>query len=122
MLHITCGGQNAESRNFLDDALKTGVEFDVIGESYYPRWHGTLEDLRNNLTDLAGRYRKEIIIVEYSAPNVRQINDIVRGVPNGQGMGTFIWEPTSGALFDREGNTKPEIDTYVEIAGDHAGK
>ncbi len=120
MLHIACGGQNAQSRNFLDNVLKRGVEFDVIGESYYPRWHGTLEDLRNNLNDLARRYKKPIVVVEYSAPNVRQINDIVRGLPNGKGIGTFIWEPTSGALFDRKGNAKPEIDAYVEMARDYA--
>jgi arabinogalactan endo-1,4-beta-galactosidase len=120
MLHIACGGQNAQSRDFLDNALKRGVEFDVIGESYYPRWHGTLEDLRKNLNNLARRYKKPIVVVEYSAPNVRQINDIVRGLPNGGGIGTFIWEPTSGALFDRKGNTKSDIDGYVEMAKDYA--
>src|SRR5208283_3650509 len=104
------GGQNTESRSFLDKVLTQGVEFDIIGQSYYPKWHGRLDDLRANLTDLAGRYKQDIMVVEYSVPSVRQINDIVRSLPGGKGLGTFIWEPTKWegpALFDAKGNTKP---------------
>jgi arabinogalactan endo-1,4-beta-galactosidase len=125
MIHLACGGQNAQSRAFLGKALAQGVEFDVIGQSYYPKWHGTLADLKSNLTDLAGRYKQDIILVEYSVPSVRQINDIVRGLPNGKGLGTFIWEPTrwqGPALFDQKGNTKPEIDTYLKMAQDYGAK
>jgi arabinogalactan endo-1,4-beta-galactosidase len=122
MVHLACGGQNAQSRWFLDRAIAQGVEFDLIGQSYYPRWHGTLEDLKSNLADLAQRYKQPIVLVEYSTPNVRQINDIVRNLPNGKGLGTFIWEPTNGALFDSKGAAKPEIDAYPEMAKDYGGK
>ena len=46
MLHIALGGQNDESVFFIDQMLARGVHFDVIGLSYYPKWHGTLDDLR----------------------------------------------------------------------------
>ncbi len=90
--------------------------------SYYPKWHGTLADLNANLTDLAGRYPQKIIVVEYSVPNVRKINDIVHSLPGGKGLGTYIWEPTrweGPALFDKNGNTKPEIDVYEKMAKDY---
>jgi arabinogalactan endo-1,4-beta-galactosidase len=119
MLHLAWGGQNAQSRSFLDKALAQSVEFDIIGQSYYPKWHGTLDDLEANLTDLSGRYKQEIIVVEYSVPDIRQINDIVHGLPGGKGLGTFIWEPTKWegpALFDAKGSTKPEIEVYRELA------
>jgi arabinogalactan endo-1,4-beta-galactosidase len=122
MLHLAWGGQNAQSRSFLDKALAQGVEFDIIGQSYYPKWHGTLDDLRANLTDLAARYKQDIIIVEYSVPNVRQINDIVHGLPSGKGLGTFIWEPTKWegpALFDVKGSTKPKIGEYPKMAEEY---
>jgi arabinogalactan endo-1,4-beta-galactosidase len=122
MLHLAWGGQNAQSRSFLDKALAQGVEFDIIGQSYYPKWHGTLDDLRANLTDLAGRYKQDIIVVEYSVPNVRQTNDIVHGLPGGKGLGTFIWEPTKWegpALFDAKGNTKPEIEVYPKMSKEY---
>ena len=122
MLHLAKGGQNADSRWFLDHVLVGGVEFDLIGQSYYPRWHGTLEDLKANLTDLATRYKQPIIVVEYSAPNIKEINDIVHGLPNGKGLGTFIWEPTSGALFDRTGKTKEQINVYDELAREYQAR
>ncbi|MHB1034053.1 MAG: glycoside hydrolase family 53 protein [Pirellulales bacterium] len=118
MLHLACGGQNAQSRAFLDKVAAQDVKFDVIGQSYYPRWHGTLVELKANLADLAARYPQDIAVVEYSVPKVQEINDIVREVPNGKGLGTFIWEPTGWAgpaLFDREGNTKPEMDVYPTL-------
>jgi arabinogalactan endo-1,4-beta-galactosidase len=115
MLHLAWGGQNEKSRWFLDNALKRGLDFDLIGQSYYPRWHGTLEELRSNLTDLASRYRQGIIVVEYSTPHVREVNEIVRSLPGGKGLGTFIWEPTHpahGNLFDREGRALPALQEY----------
>jgi arabinogalactan endo-1,4-beta-galactosidase len=118
MVHLAWGGQNAQSRAFLDKALAQGLQFDILGQSYYPKWHGTLEDLNANLTDLARRYKQPIIVVEYSVPNIREINDIVRGLPNGKGLGTFIWEPTKWkgpALFDVKGKTKPEIEVYADM-------
>ena len=93
MLHLAWGGQNAESRSFLDQAGTRRLEFDIIGQSYYPQWHGTLDDLKANLTDLAGRYPQESCR-RVLRPDIRQINDIVRDLPGGKGLGTFIWEPT----------------------------
>ena len=122
MIHLACGGQNAKSRWFLDRVLERDVDFDLIGQSYYPKWHGTLDDLKANLTDLAGRYEKPIIVVEYSVPNIREINNIVRELPNGRGLGTFIWEPTKwhgGALFDQHGSTRTEIDIYAKMAREY---
>ena len=57
------------------------AEFDVPAQSYYPWWQGTLDDLKANLTDLAGRYKQDIIVVEYAAPHIREINEIVHGLP-----------------------------------------
>ena len=122
MIHLAWGGQNKQSRSFLDKALAQGVDFDILGQSYYPKWHGTLDDLKANLTDLARRYKRDIMLVEYSVPNIREINDIVHGLPSGKGLGTFIWEPTKwrgGALFDGKGNTRPEIDIYANMAREY---
>jgi arabinogalactan endo-1,4-beta-galactosidase len=119
MLHLACGGQNAESRAFLEHVIAAGVDFDIIGQSYYPRWHGTLADLKANLTDLAQRYRQPVVVVEYTVPNVKEINDIVHQLPGGKGLGTFIWEPANGALFDRQGATKPAIEIFPKLAAEY---
>ena len=64
MIHIDRGGDNAGARWFYDHLLEQGVDFDVIGLSFYPFWHGTLTDLRDNLHDLAARYDRDIVVVE----------------------------------------------------------
>ena len=117
LLHIALGGQNDESVFFLNNMLSRGVYFDVIGESYYPKWHGTLDDLRNNLTDLATRYSKDIIVVEYSQLK-KEVNDIAFDLPNDRGKGTMIWEPlnTWEKIFDENGNSNELILTYDEIS------
>jgi len=68
MIHIDRGGDNPGSRWFFDHLLAQNVNFDIIGLSYYPWWHGTLSDLEFNTYDLAQRYGKEIVIVETAYP------------------------------------------------------
>ncbi|HET9569982.1 MAG TPA: glycosyl hydrolase 53 family protein [Bacteroidales bacterium] len=118
MIHLACGGQNKESVWFLDRILKNGVDFDVVGQSYYPEYHGTIDELKYNLTDLATRYRKPIVVVEYQVLR-KEVNEIVLNLPNQMGLGTFIWEATSprwGNLFDKEGNTTESMQLYPELS------
>lgn len=114
MVHPALGGDNGRSVRFFDLVLSHDVVFDVIGQSYYPEHHGTLEQLKSNLTDLAKRYRKPIVVVEYQEHR-KEVNEIVRDLPDNLGWGTFIWEATSprwGGLFDRDGATNDKIDIY----------
>ena len=66
MLHLDNGGNNALYREWFDNYTKRGEDFDIIGLSYYPFWHGSLEDLQNNMDDISKRYGKELIIAEVS--------------------------------------------------------
>lgn len=117
MLHIALGGQNAESVFWLDNMFARGVDCDIIGLSYYPKWHSTLEDLNNNLNDLIRRYNKDVNVVEYSHKK-GEVNDIVFNLPDDKGTGTFIWEPLSTweSIFDKEGKSNELINIYDEIS------
>lgn len=117
MMHVALGGQNHESVFFIDNMLARGVHFDVIGESYYPKWHGTLGDLENNLEDLARRYDRDVIVVEYSQLK-DEVNKIAFSLPDGRGKGTCIWEPLSTweSIFDREGKSNQLLLKYDEIS------
>jgi beta-galactosidase len=116
MLHIALGGQNDEARFFIDNMMMRGVPFDVIGLSYYPRWHNTLEDLRYNLNDLARRYNKDLIVVEYSQLK-KEVNELSFNVYGGHGKGSAIWEPLSTweAFFDRQGKSTELLKVYDEL-------
>lgn len=41
MLHIDKGGDRAFSQYWFDKVESYGIPYDVIGQSYYPWWHGT---------------------------------------------------------------------------------
>lgn len=64
MIHAATGGNLVESDNFYSNILQRGVDFDIIGLSYYPWWHGTFEDLEKNLEFLSKKYEQEISVVE----------------------------------------------------------
>ena len=117
MIHIALGGQNDESKFFLDNMVNRGVLFDVIGLSYYPRWHNTLADLEYNLDDLSKRYNKDVIVVEYSHLK-KEVNDIAFNVANGRGKGSCIWEPLSTweKFFDRNGKANELLLIYDEVS------
>lgn len=117
MLHVALGGQAEESEFFYDAMHKRNVPYDIIGLSYYPKWHGTLADLRSNIADLSKKYKRQIMVAEYTHMK-REVNDIAFTVPGGRGVGSFIWEPlnTWEAIFDRSGKSNELLDVYPEIA------
>jgi arabinogalactan endo-1,4-beta-galactosidase len=81
MVHIDRGGDNGGSRYFYDHITAQGVQYDVIGLSYYPFWHGSLAALRTNLNDLSSRYGKDLALAETSYPWT---------LGNGDSLGNFI--------------------------------
>jgi beta-galactosidase len=117
MMHIALGGQHEEAVFWLDNMIARGVKFDVIGISYYPRWHGTLDDLKYNLTDLSNRYNKYLNVVEYAVFK-KEVHDIVFNLPNNLGTGTCIWEPLGtmfGGMFNDKGEVQDVIKIYDEL-------
>ena len=51
-------------QEFFDELVAAKLDFDVIGMSYYPYWHGTFKMLFGNVDMLRERYHKPIWIVE----------------------------------------------------------
>ncbi len=151
MIHIDRGGDRAGTQAFFDQCLARGVEFDVIGQSYYPWWHGSILDLRENLAFMAETYRKDIIVVE-TAYNWRpaeyksggapfpetpegqrdfldEVNRAVLATPHGLGKGVFWWEPAvapspihSRGMFDRDGNALPVLSVFDKFTRGHPAK
>lgn len=64
MIHIANGGEVNTTRWFFDNLISRGVQFEVIGQSYYPWWHGTIEMLEENINFMIETYRKDVVLVE----------------------------------------------------------
>jgi len=123
MIHIDRGGDWKTTKWFFDNIIKRGVEFDIIGQSYYPWWHGTMDDLRLNLQETARTYGKDIMVVETAYPHhsdstlrtgewspdrmawsvspkgqhafLAELIKTVRHTPNKCGLGVLWWYPES---------------------------
>ena len=68
MLHLAEAGDNGLFRWWFDEITKHGVDYDVIGMSYYPWWHGPIADVKANMEDVIERYNKPVVLVETSFP------------------------------------------------------
>lgn len=141
MIHIDCGGDQAHTKSFFDKLNSYGMKYDVIGQSYYPWWQGSLLDLRDNLYFMATTYQKDIIVVETAynwktteytnqAPPFPEtpegqkdfldhVNRLVLETPNHRGIGVFWWEPAVGnrrlrnrGFFDDDGNALPVMTVF----------
>jgi arabinogalactan endo-1,4-beta-galactosidase len=140
MIHIDKGGDRKATKYFFDKLNSYGVAYDVIGQSYYPWWQGTLMDLRENLAFMANEYQKDIMVVEVAynwrpaeyinkrAPFpetpegqkefLEEVNRLVLAAPHERGKGVFWWEPAvpdrrhSRGMFDNDGNALPVITVF----------
>ena len=70
MVHINNGADAGLTRWFFDhlDARKRGIDFDLIGLSYYPDGGNTLAELKAALAADAERYGKPVVIAETAFP------------------------------------------------------
>ena len=141
MIHIERSEDSKEAIAFYDKLLTYDLPWNVIGLSYYPRWHGTIAELRQTLHDLSFRYGRPIIVVETAcnwtpgdfigkkadfpeSPEgqkafLQAVDKAVRETPRGLGRGVFWWEPAVAggpiagrALFDDKHNALPAITTF----------
>ena len=51
------------------DTLLTGlqvkeIDYDIVGLSFYPYWHGTMDDLKNAITHIRNTYGKKVYVAE----------------------------------------------------------
>ncbi|TWT92856.1 Arabinogalactan endo-1,4-beta-galactosidase precursor [Botrimarina colliarenosi] len=119
MVHHDRADLWARTSYFFDELIERNVDFDVIGYSYYPKWHydpstgaGGLDDVAENLNNSALAYGKPVVIAEtgfasrgaqweptYEFPVTEEgqrqfleaLVDTVQAVPNGLGGGVFWW-------------------------------
>jgi arabinogalactan endo-1,4-beta-galactosidase len=68
ILHLERSYDNVRYRQWFDAVMTAGVDYDIIGISYYPHWHGTMKKIKDNLEDISSRYNKDVMVVETAYP------------------------------------------------------
>lgn len=122
MIHLDQGGRYDWLHRWFEGALANGLsDFDVIGLSYYPFWHGTYLDLRDSMSRLLEDYHKPIIIAETAyawreskkgfideeqirigglpaspggqLKELQAVMHLLAELPDNMGRGIYYWEP-----------------------------
>lgn len=138
MLHYDNGADTHGTKAFFDRFHGYGIPYDIIGLSYYPWWHGTLLELRDNLLSILANYpARDVILVEVGyrpheyegklapypndAPGgprkafLEAVNETLLAIPDRRIKGIFWWEPASACdrdYFDADCNARPVITVF----------
>jgi len=114
IIHIASGGDWSTTQWFFDNLIQSQhVQFDCIGESYYPFYQGSLSNLNLCLSNAALRYGKTLIVAETAFPwtnsvfttnldglpgttngqaqYVVALAEAIRATPNNLSSGVFWW-------------------------------
>ncbi|WP_156395275.1 glycosyl hydrolase 53 family protein [Paenibacillus sp. Root52] len=68
MIHLAEGGQADMFDTYFGELEKGKLDYDVIGLSYYPFWHGTFADVQETMNRVSQKYKKDVVIAETSYP------------------------------------------------------
>ena len=63
ILHLEKSNDKALYQEFFSNMESAGIDYDIIGASYYPYWHGTPEELFENL-NACRHFGKELMVME----------------------------------------------------------
>lgn len=63
-VHLADGGDHGLYKRVFDELTSRHLDFDVVGFSYYPYWHGPLDQLADNLKVVSARYHKDVAVLE----------------------------------------------------------
>ncbi len=142
VIHITNpeAGNMTEWAEILDNY---SVDYDVLATSYYPYWHGTLQNLSNEMKAVKETYGKDVMVAETSFAytlndtdgsdntvhegyndtgvnytfnaqgQANSIRDIIATVSIAGGLGVFYWEPAWITVGDTTGLEGSEYDARV---------
>ena len=114
VLHVDGGGRDVPVW-FFQKLSQTPVDFDIIGLSFYPAWRDSIDQLKQNMSDLIRAYNKDILLCETSYPwkpigvktpamtwpetpvgqqkFLQDLTQALRADPNGHGLGYVWWYP-----------------------------
>jgi arabinogalactan endo-1,4-beta-galactosidase len=139
MLHYDNGADTKGAKAFYDTFHQYDIPYDIIGLSYYPWWHGTLLELRDNILSLLDSYHdKDVIVVEVGyrpyeydetelppfpvdvpgGPRkafLEAVNETLLGISDRRVKGVFWWEPATRCgrdFFDEACNARPVMKVF----------
>jgi arabinogalactan endo-1,4-beta-galactosidase len=96
----------------------TGLDYDMIGISYYPVWHGTyLTLLQTTLSGLGSTYNKQVVIAETAYPFTLLWNDETNNVVGEVSQLVTGYPATPQGQHDFVAKIKAILTSFTQGAG-----
>ncbi|MBQ3481018.1 MAG: glycosyl hydrolase 53 family protein [Oscillospiraceae bacterium] len=107
--------ENAESyASYASKLDYYSLDYDVFATSYYPYWHGTLDNLAAVLGDIAGRYGKKVMVMETSYAYTPEDTDFSGNTISG---GSAVVKNYPYTVQGQANAVRDVIDTVASIGG-----
>lgn len=105
-IHLTNPESSDKYLSFAQILKEFKVDYDVFGTSYYPYWHGTLDNLTEVLKTIADKYDKKAMVLEVSYAYTYD---------EGDGFGNSIGEGMTTALFPYAVTVQGQADCVRDV-------
>lgn len=119
------------------------VDYDILATSYYPYWHGTLANLKSEMSKVKSTYGKDVMVAETSYAytlddsdghgntigegsskgnatepftvqgQATAIRNLIEAVNKAGGLGVFYWEPAWITVGDTTGKSGNDYDAQL---------
>ncbi len=113
-VHFSNPERSGAYREYAKHLDEYGVDYDVFASSYYPFWHGTLDNLSAVLSDIAETYDKKVIVMETSYAYTADDTDFFG---NTIGEGSAVDRPYPYTVQGQADAVRDVIDTTVHTSG-----
>lgn len=113
-VHFSNPEKTGTYREYAKQLSDHGVDYDVFASSYYPFWHGTLENLSAALSEIADAYGKQVIVMETSYAYTADDTDFFA---NTVSAGSTVAKPYPYSVQGQADAVRDVIDTTARIPG-----
>lgn len=100
IIHLDRGGDKNLYEHWFKKINQYKLDYDIIGLSYYPYWHGTLEALSDNIANIKKQFAKKVMIMETSYAYTSEVGSSPLVMTDEKIIKTNEWPPYP---FTKEG-------------------